>query len=399
MPLYNPAIQSISAGTTLLSSGQAIFSNLNGVSFGINGQTVTGSVAAGATATGNIGAIAAGTQTATSGTIQFVDGNGVTFGMDGSATITASAGGLSNIRVSAGTTSNLLSAITFADGSNVSFGINASTLTASVATSLTAIRVSAGTTSNLLSAITFANGNNVSFGINASTVTASVVAAAPTVNMFDNLNQIGGTAVLMNSIGTFDGSMFVAPLNPPWQLFPGNMTASTVLLDMSGNPGGTQTNSHTFTVQLGIYTVNGSTLSILNSVSTTMGAGADNATNTQLYQGARYLSFHSSQWSAQPTFSRTQYLLALNILSTNQAVDLSWLGQRYFMNVQRSGTMGSAQTTGSTSNGWNPYIGIYSATTGAFPASIHISELDKFNFASGANFAPHVQFQNLLTAF
>ena len=130
-----------------------------------------------------------------------------------------------------------------------------------------------------------------------------------------------------------------------------------------------------------------------------MGAGADNATNSQLYMGARYLTLHSSIWSVQPTFSQTHYYLALNVLSSNGAYDMSWLGQRYFINAQRSGTMGSAQTTGSTSNGWHPYIGIYSATTNAFPASIHISDLDKFNFASGANFAPHVQFNNLLTAF
>ena len=35
------AIQSISAGTTLISSGDAIFSNSNGISFGANGQSIT----------------------------------------------------------------------------------------------------------------------------------------------------------------------------------------------------------------------------------------------------------------------------------------------------------------------------------------------------------------------
>jgi hypothetical protein len=118
---------SISAGTTRATLGEVIFSNSNGVSFGVNGQTVTGSIAT----------------------------------------------SLTNIRLSAGTTSNLRSDFTFNNANNVSFGLDAGTITGSVATSLTNIRVSAGTTSNLLSAITFADGNGLSFGLNASTITVS----------------------------------------------------------------------------------------------------------------------------------------------------------------------------------------------------------------------------------
>lgn len=126
--------------------------------------------------------VSAGTTSNNLSNITFADAGGVSFGLDGS-TITASApaggGGLTNIRVSAGTTSNLLSAITFADGNNISFGLNASTLTGSVATSLTNMRISAGTTSNLLSALTFANSNGLAFGLNASTLTGSYT--VPTV--------------------------------------------------------------------------------------------------------------------------------------------------------------------------------------------------------------------------
>jgi hypothetical protein len=83
------AIKSLSAGTTRITGGEAVFSNSNGVSFGVDGQTVTGSVAAGATATGNFGALAAGTQTATSGTVVFANSNGISFGMSGSSQVTA----------------------------------------------------------------------------------------------------------------------------------------------------------------------------------------------------------------------------------------------------------------------------------------------------------------------
>lgn len=125
-----------SAGTTSGNIGSVVFSNSNGVSFGLNGSTITASAAggggafsAGISTSGNTsgttglanaqmvfvggnnitlsqntgaggsntivisaaqGGIAAGTQTATSGTLVFANSNGVTFGMSGSSQITAS---------------------------------------------------------------------------------------------------------------------------------------------------------------------------------------------------------------------------------------------------------------------------------------------------------------------
>lgn len=315
MPLYNPAIQSISAGTTRVTSGEAILSNLNGVSFGVNGQTITASIDAGATATGNFGAIAAGTQTATSGTAILSNANGITFGMAGSATITAS------------------------------------------------------------------------------------VVGPATLQVWDNLNAAAGTIVLSFGVGTSNGTLLVGPLHQPSAPFPGVMTAATMLLDMSGNPSGAQSNSHTFTARIGIYTASASTLSLLNSVSRTFGASANDATNSQLYMGLRYLTIHSSAWSASPSFSQTQYFVALNMESSNGAYDMSWLGQRFQADAVRSGTVGAASTSGNTSMGWLPYIGIYSATTNAMPGSIHISELQKTGSLTGANFMPHVQFNNQVSAF
>lgn len=147
-----------------------LFSNANGVSFGLSESSITASTVLNVFAENGEG-IVAGTA------LIFRDSGGVAFGIDqfgGGIRITASApAGLTAINISAGTTSNNLSALTFANGNGVSFGINASTLTASIATSLTNIRLSAGTTSNLLSAVTFSNANGVSFGLDAGTITAS----------------------------------------------------------------------------------------------------------------------------------------------------------------------------------------------------------------------------------
>jgi hypothetical protein len=160
-------------GSTANTTGTIVFSNSNGISFGLNGATVTAShnaittamasnrgsdfvqataAFAGTNATGTIASNGISVSVAPQTAFVFNNSNGVTFGTNGS-TVTATvatnyqsqgaylttamqsnAATISNIRVSGGTTSNLLSAITFADGNGVSFGLNAGTMTATVAT-------------------------------------------------------------------------------------------------------------------------------------------------------------------------------------------------------------------------------------------------------------------------
>ena len=79
------ALSAISAGTTLVSSGTVVFSNSNGVSFGVNGQTITATVI-----TSGMG-LSAGTQSVSTGTVIFSNSNNVSFGMAGSQTVTATA--------------------------------------------------------------------------------------------------------------------------------------------------------------------------------------------------------------------------------------------------------------------------------------------------------------------
>ncbi len=160
-----------SAGTTSNLLSAITFSNSNGVSFGLNGSTITASAAG-----GGVNIAINGDTTYTSGTVIFSNSNGVTFGTN-AQTVTASvATSLTNIKFSAGSTSNLLSALTLADSNNVSFGLNGSVVTATVTVASTqdSINVSAGATSNNLSAITFADSNGISFGLTGSVITATV---------------------------------------------------------------------------------------------------------------------------------------------------------------------------------------------------------------------------------
>lgn len=163
-----------------------------------------------------VAAIAAGTQTGSTGTVLFSNANGVSFGMGASSVVTASfaAGG---VNFSAGTTSNNLNAITFANSNGISFGLDASTLTASIA-----IKVSAGTTSNNLSGLVFSNSNNVTFGLDGSTVTAQAginVSAGTTSN---NLTAV----TFANSNGVRQGGRTPAPNG--WARFRAGETHSRI---------------------------------------------------------------------------------------------------------------------------------------------------------------------------
>lgn len=76
----------------------------------------------------------AGTTNTLATGLSFVNSNGVTFGINGNtitASVGAAGGGLTNINISAGTTSNNLSNLIFANLNGISFGLNGSTITGS----------------------------------------------------------------------------------------------------------------------------------------------------------------------------------------------------------------------------------------------------------------------------
>lgn len=185
----------ISAGTTQATSGTVVFSNSNGVSFGMNGGTITATVTPGAAA--GIGAIGAGTQTATSGTVVFSASNGLSFGLNGSTQFTGSHDGFRS--VSAGTTHALGPGLSLANSNGLSFGVNGSTVTASytvpsTAGLLSAINLSAGTASSNLTAVVLSNSNGVSFGLGAGSVVTASYTVPSTAGLISAIRLSAGTA-------------------------------------------------------------------------------------------------------------------------------------------------------------------------------------------------------------
>ena len=201
-------------GNTATFSGLLLFSNANGISFGLNaanGSVLTASHN-GLTSQSNQAFSAAG-GSSTFQTLSFNNANGATFSNVGGAiqlsyTVPSTAGLLSAVNVSAGTTSQNLSALTFNNANGFSFGLNGSVITGSytvpsTAGLISAVNVSAGTTSQNLSALTFNNANGVTFGLNGSTLTASVAAQSVQtqglIPAVSGTNSTGGGSSFQNS--------------------------------------------------------------------------------------------------------------------------------------------------------------------------------------------------------
>lgn len=169
---------SISAGTAAATLGQVVFSNSNGVSFGVNGQTVTASVAGGGG--GNTGSISAGTTRATLGEVVFSNSNGLTFGVNGQ-TVTGSHNGLtsqSNQALSGSNGSFTFQTATFGNLNGLSFytsnGSMVGSYTVPTVPPETPFGVSAGTQSVSTGTVVFANSNGITFGMsNSNQITAS----------------------------------------------------------------------------------------------------------------------------------------------------------------------------------------------------------------------------------
>jgi hypothetical protein len=121
--------------------------------------------------------ISAGTTSNNLTNFVFSNDNGVTFGLNGStitASVNAGGGTMSAINLSAGSTSNNLTAFQFNNGGGVSFGLDGSTVTATVATNYqsqgayltTAMASNAG--SNFIGTNTALTANGVSMTANSS---------------------------------------------------------------------------------------------------------------------------------------------------------------------------------------------------------------------------------------
>jgi hypothetical protein len=263
----------ISVGASSASSGTVVFSNDNGVTFGLVGSVLTASVSASAASA--LINVSAGTTSQNLSNFVLSNDNGVSFGLSGS-TVTASASfEPAPLVISAGTQTASVTAITFSNSSNVSFGLSNGVITAvaTAETSQGSINVSAGTTSNLSSAFTFGNGNGVSFGLDAGTVTASVLPVG-TVRVFSQ------DADFVTNFPVSQAALSLQKLSLPAYL---SATQLAFIADIAG----TWASSDALTVSHAVYTLSAGSAKLASSASRVLSFTTGSATTaSSVYGGA-----------------------------------------------------------------------------------------------------------------
>lgn len=320
VPAGAPSPVNFSAGTTSNNLGSVVFSNSNGVFFGLNGSTITASAPV---------AFSAGTTSFNAISLTFSNANGISFGLNGfSPILTASYA----FRVSAGTTSNDLRSITFADSNGIVFGLNASTITASHNGLTSQSNQNAvGSNGNFnFQTISFSNANGISFGTSAgSAIFASHNAITSQSNqqmtLFATGNTTQSSSGTMNassiifrgsgvaSVGVSNGSVIVdvpagggaaerVGFHVPWmgtlqssgwenasyRVFPYNgppIQMDRLVQYVSYSQATDSTCSGTVSIWCQIFTKNASTLSNFASGSTTYGWSGPGTNSSTLYMG------------------------------------------------------------------------------------------------------------------
>ena len=177
------------SGASTVTNGTVVFSNLNNVSFGLAGSTMTASIPA-------IPSAYVVSLNGSTGQLSISGGNNITVG-NNAYTITISAANQTTQPGPAGIAGSGASTLTdgtlvFSNLNNVSFGLAGSTMTASIPAGATATGNLGGIAGSAASTVTggtlvFSNLNNVSFGLNVSTMTASIPAGATATGNFGGL--------------------------------------------------------------------------------------------------------------------------------------------------------------------------------------------------------------------
>jgi len=259
-----------SAGTTSSNLGSVVFSNSNGISFGLNGSTITGSLATTYAGTGF-------TTTTTGGTVLVGTHNTAGLSLGVPAWITTAAGG--GVAISAAGSSQNVGTVVFSNANGVTFGMNGSTVTASaLGGGGGGVGISASGSSQSAGAIVFSNSNNVSFGMNGSTVTATAtIATAGFAGTGFTTTTAGGSVIL----GTHNTAGLLLGV-PPYLTTSNSVANFSAGVSFLGNNAGSTgiTGSQLVLVGSGPVSLsqstgaNGATVSILGpATSSIVGAG------------------------------------------------------------------------------------------------------------------------------
>lgn len=217
-----PGLQSLSAGATRVTTGEVVFSNSNGLAFGANGQTITGSYTV-PTVTNSSMSVSDAATSGTLARLAFTNLNGITLslstGAGGSHTIVGSytvpTVTNSAMTVSDAATSGTLARLAFTNLNGVTLSLSTGaggshTIVGShnALTSQSNQNVTAANGGFAFQTLSFSNANGVSFGTSAgSAITASHNALTSQSNQQMTMFATGNTT--QSSTGTTNASSLI----------------------------------------------------------------------------------------------------------------------------------------------------------------------------------------------
>ena len=382
------------------------YSNGNGVSFGLSTGagigTITGSVETNYQSTGNY----LTTAMASNAGSNFVQANAVFNGTNATGTISSN-----NLSISVAPqsvqTQNMVSIlgstgnISFDNGNGVTFGGNNSTLTASVAAQSvqTQNMVSVnGSTGNVV----VTAGSNITLSQNASTITINAPASSSLVAS-GNLTFSSAGSTITASVGNVpisrfemnggaissisNGSVAQGSLSIQQMYVPLNVTASAFAiagnLTMATNTSAT-TASVNYSMNVGIYNLSGSTLSLLSSGSANNGFQWSQSASTTANTSINGLRLMTVPMNANITPGQYWVGVALSSATTYTGGTFSLHGDPS-INTSASNVVFSPIGGATGNNGAIMYQGIYTAATNAMPSAISGSA--DINMSSASNAA------------
>lgn len=368
----------LSAGGASVSNGTVVFSNSNGITFGLNASTVTASHN-GLTSQSNQ-AFSAGAASSTFQTLSFQDSNGISFSNNAGA-----------IRLTHGLAGT---GTTFA-GANISASITLNSAGLNLSASVAAPGAAAENNAiNLLGANTAGNttatGSTIGWsGVNltlSGTNASQVVISAPATS---SLSATGALSISTNgstiSIGvpspvTYSyfnpqdaylqvagqqgqGTLHIQPAKFP------NVSFDRWVFPIVNTNSSNSSGSHTISFWIGVYTRNDSSLSLLMSTSaSTAVTHSGTAGSYSLYSGMRNFTIgHSTE------IDEGQYYIGMLSRTTSGGANGSY-SQMLCSQVNSSYFGFFGQSVVSTMQ-YTRGLGVYTATTSGMPSSIAFSQI------------------------
>jgi hypothetical protein len=221
------------------------------------------------------------------------------------------------------------------------------------------LNVSAGTLNTSVSQLVFSNVNNFSFGINGNTVTATY-----DPNGVKTLNYFNPKDAYVQTLGSWgNGTLFMQPFQNENVQF--DRIAVPIYISNADNANSTMGLS--FSLSLGVYTRNASSLSLLSdySVSTTF-QGTLGSANSSLYRGIRLWTMGLTQ-----TLTEGQYYVGMISSVTNTRGTIS----NIVVSQQNSSFFGIFGEAPALTDQYTRGLGFYSTSTNALPSNVPISHL------------------------